>query len=143
MKEVESWVFQSEHQFFHNHTAGQVVFHSLSSQVMQRGVCKSGSDCTHSKAEQVIKFFFTPWSREDSLCVCHKCKCHVIPYLPVYSAPSWGPHVRCRQTDHSKLSALILYLPVSLRLPCWTHHKVCLLSLISPLWCKVQDLSLF
>lgn len=40
--------------------------------------------------------------------VCHMCKSHVIPYLFVYSVPSWGPHAGCRQIQ--LMATLVLYV---------------------------------
>lgn len=47
---------------------------------------KSVEDCTDSMPEKrlsndIAAVVFPPWSRKKSLCMCHMCKCHVIPCL--------------------------------------------------------------
>ncbi len=85
--------------------------------------------------------------------MCHMCKCHVIPYLFVYSVPSWGPHAGCRQMHSSWqviFSCTVCTYCGTVCLQAINRKKekhVCslagvFLSLITTLWCKVQDLSL-
>lgn len=78
--------------------------------------------------------------------MCHMCICHVIPYLFVYSVPSWGPHAGCRQTAHGKLSACTVCSQcgtVSVCLSRWAHCDNVILSMITTLWGKVKGFFLF
>lgn len=81
--------------------------------------------------------FLLGQERRSLLLTCHVSKCHVIPYLFVYSVPSWGPHQGCRLTQ---LTASYL-LPVLLVLiagpfvlqGCCQCYKMCFI-LINSLW---------